>query len=208
MLVNYSIWLERLSYIGTISEKICFQNGFTGVMLRGSGISWDLRKNYDLLYFYNKIKFNIPVAQNGDCYDRFLIRFEEMYQSLSIMEQCIYLLENENTSDKIKQLNMKLSIPDRHLMKQGMEYMINHFKYCTEGFQITENETYVGIEAPKGEFGVSLLSDNSSRPYRCKIRAPGFFHLQGLDTFIRNALLADLVTTIGTLDLVFGEIDR
>jgi NADH:ubiquinone oxidoreductase subunit D len=153
---------------------------------------------------YNEIDFDIPVGINGDCYDRFLIRTEEMRQSLHIIEQCI--LNIPMGTNKIN--NNKLTAPSRNLMKHNMESLIHHFKFYTEGFTIPANETYVRVEAPKGEFGVYLLSDDSNKPYRCRIKSPGFLHLQGLDFMSKGHMIADVVTIIGTQDIVFGEIDR
>jgi len=206
LLINNRIWGERLCYVGNLKYKTILDYGFTGVMARGSGINFDIRKSYNNLLFYNKMKFCVPVGKDGDCYDRFLIRFEEMYQSLSIIRQGLELLsEVEKTT---RQSNFGFIQPDRADAKNSMEDLILHFKNVSEGFYLKENSSYYGIEAPKGEFGISLISNYKNRPFRCKIRAPGYYHLQGLNGFILNSFLADLVTTIGTLDLVFGEIDR
>lgn len=172
-------------------------------MLRGSGVCWDLRRSrpYEV---YDGLNFSVPVAENGDCYDRYLLRVEEMRQSTSLMWQCINLLP----SGPIKANDFKLSLPSKLDSKSDMESVIQHFKFCTEGFVLPENYEYAAAEAPKGEFGVFIMSDNSGKPYRCKFRAPGYYHLQGLDFMSRNAFLADVVALIGTQDIVFGEIDR
>ena len=203
MLTNNRIWKERLVDIGVVSYKKAIDWGFSGVMLRGSGIFHDLRKSqpYEI---YSEINFSIPVGSNGDCYDRYLIRVEEMRQSLSIIKQSIKLIEN----GPIKNSNFKLTPPSRLEMKNSMEAVIHHFKLFTEGSIIPFGETYTFTEAPKGEFGVYLVSNNSEKPYRCKIKAPGFAHLQALDTMSKGHMIADVVTIIGTQDIVFGEIDR
>ena len=172
-------------------------------MLRGSGVEWDLRKSqpYDV---YDRMDFDIPVGTRGDCYDRYLIRVEEMRQSLRIISQCL----NQIPDGPFKTDDYKLSPPSRTEMKESMEALIHHFKLYTEGFHVPKGETYTSVEAPKGEFGVYLVSDGTNRPYRCKIRAPGFYHLQGLDFMSRYHMLADVVTIIGTQDIVFGEVDR
>jgi len=177
--------------------------GFTGVMLRGSGVDWDLRRDFSY-EIYNKLSFDIPLGVEGDCYDRFLLRVEEMRQSLNIIKQCLELLPE----GKFKISDNKISNPSRGGMKQDMESLIHHFKYFTEGPRVRFGSYYSAVEAPKGEFGVYLFSDGSSKPYRCRIRAPGFFHLQGLEWMAKSHLLADLVTIIGTQDIVFGEVDR
>ena len=203
MLTNNRIWKQRLVEIGVVTADQALDWGFSGVMLRGSGISWDLRKTqpYDV---YDKMKFDVPVGTRGDCYDRYLIRVEEMRQSLRIIMQCI----NELPEGMIKVDDRKITPPSRSQMKQSMESLIHHFKLYTEGFVVPASETYTAVEAPKGEFGVFLVSNGTNRPYRCKIRAPGFAHLQGIDFMSRNHMLADVVTIIGTQDIVFGEVDR
>lgn len=205
ILTNNRIWCERLCNIGFVSKNTALDYGFSGVMLRGSGVIWDLRKQSKNHQYYNKLQFKIAISEDGDCYDRYLIRLEEMYQSLNLIEQCLHLLNN--VSD-LKNITYKIQLPERKLMKNQMEAMIHHFKLCTQGFMVPMGDTYTSVEAPKGEFGINLFSDGSNRPLRCKIRSPGFFHLQGIDKFMKNAFLADVVTAIGTLDLVFGEIDR
>jgi NADH dehydrogenase (ubiquinone) Fe-S protein 2 len=203
MLTENRIWKQRLVDIGVVSANDACQWGFSGVMLRGSGIYWDLRKSqpYEV---YDQLRFDIPVGNNGDCYDRYLIRVFEMKESLKIIEQCLNLMP----SGYIKTNDFKISPPSRVDMKQSMEALIHHFKMYTQGVSIPVNETYIGTEAPKGEFGVYLISDNTNRPYRCKIKAPGFNHLQALDFMSKGHLIADVVTIIGTQDIVFGEVDR
>ena len=203
MLTNNRIWKQRLVNIGIVKAQQALNWGFSGVMLRGSGICWDLRKTqpYDN---YDTINFEIPVGSKGDCYDRYLIRIEEMRQSLRIILQCLNLLP----LGLIKTDDRKITPPSRSQMKQNMESLIHHFKLYTEGFTVPTCETYSAVEAPKGEFGVYLVSNGSNKPYRCKIRAPGFAHLQGLDFMAHNHMLADVVTIIGTQDIVFGEVDR
>jgi len=203
MLTDNRIWKERLVDIGVVSSKQALEWGLSGVMLRGSGISWDLRKTqpYEI---YSELDFSIPVGNSGDCYDRYLIRVEEMRQSLKIIQDCISLIE----SGPVKTENYKVSPPSRTLMKNSMEAVIHHFKFYTEGIVLPFGETYTATEAPKGEFGVYLISNNTERPYRCKIKAPGFGHLQVLHDMAKGHMIADVVTIIGTQDIVFGEIDR
>jgi NADH dehydrogenase (ubiquinone) Fe-S protein 2 len=203
MLTNNRIWKQRLVDIGVVTADQALDWGFSGVMMRASGISWDLRKTqpYDV---YDRMKFDVPVGTRGDCYDRYLIRIEEMRQSLRIIMQCL----NEMPQGIIKVDDRKITPPSRSQMKQSMESLIHHFKLYTEGFVVPAGETYTAVEAPKGEFGVYLVSNGTNRPYRCKIRAPGFAHLQGIDFMSRNHMLADVVTIIGTQDIVFGEVDR
>ena len=203
MLTSNRIWKQRLVDVGVVSADQALDWGFSGVMLRGSGIGWDLRKTqpYDI---YNLMDFQVPVGSKGDCYDRYLIRIEEMRQSLRIIMQCL----QDMPQGVIKVDDRKITPPSRSQMKQSMESLIHHFKLYTEGFSVPAGETYTAVEAPKGEFGVFLVSNGTNRPYRCKIRAPGFAHLQGLDLMARNHMLADVVTIIGTQDIVFGEVDR
>ena len=203
LLTGNRIWKQRLVNIGVVSYSNALNWGFSGVLLRGSGISWDLRKNipYEI---YNKIDFNIPLGKNGDCYDRYLIRIFEMRESIKIIFQCI----NAIPEGPYKSLDNKLSYPSRQKMKHSMEALIHHFKLFSEGFIVPKGETYTAVEAPKGEFGVLLISDNTNKPYRCHIKAPGFLHLQGLDFMSRGHMLSDVVTIIGTQDIVFGEVDR
>jgi len=203
MLTENRIWKERLVDIGVVSKKKAIEWGFSGVMLRGSGLSWDLRKQqpYEI---YSELSFSIPVAKNGDCYDRYLIRLAEMRESLNIIHQCINLID----IGLYKTSSTKISSPLRKDFKVSMESIINHFKFYTENIIIPRNETYTATEAPKGEFGLYLIANNTNRPYRCKIKAPGFAHLQALNEMTKNHLIADIVTIIGTQDIVFGEIDR
>ena len=203
MLSENRIWRQRLVDIGEVTSDEALQWGFSGVMLRGSGIYWDLRKTqpYDI---YSKLDFNVPIRSNGDCFDRYLIRVFEMRESVKIIEQCL----NKLPVGVIKTTDSKVTPPSRFLLKSSMESLIHHFKMYTEGLKIPKNETYIASEAPKGEFGVFLVSNNSNRPFRCKIKSPGFNHLQGLDFMSTNHLIADVVTIIGTQDIVFGEVDR
>ena len=203
ILSNNRIWKNRLIDIGIITSKKAIEWGFSGVMLRGSGIVWDLRYNqpYEL---YSELDFEIPVGTNGDCYDRYLIRVEEMIQSLNIIHQCLNKIE----SGPIKTDDIKVTAPYKHEFKTYMESIIHHFKYYSNNISLPIGETYAATEAPKGEFGVYLISNNSDKPYRCKIKAPGFGHLQALDYMAKNNSIADVVTIIGTLDIVFGEVDR
>ena len=203
MLTEKRIWKQRLVDIGIVSSSDALDWGFSGVMLRGSGIKWDLRKSqpYEV---YDSLKFDIPVGSNGDCYDRYLIRIFEMKESLKIIEQCL----NNIPLGIIKTNDNKITPPSRKDMKQSMESLIHHFKIYTQGFVVPCNEVYAASEAPKGEFGVYLVSNNTNRPYRCKIKAPGFAHLQALDFMSKGHLIADVVTIIGTQDIVFGEVDR
>ena len=203
MLTENRIWKQRLVDIGVVTSNDAYQWGFSGVMLRGSGIKWDLRKSqpYEV---YEKLNFDVPAGTNGDCYDRYLIRIFEMKQSLKIIEQCL----DQMPYGPIKSSDKKVTPPSRGDMKQSMESLIHHFKMYTQGIVVPESETYVGTEAPKGEFGVYIVSNNTNRPYRCKIKAPGFNHLQALDFMSRGHLIADVVTIIGTQDIVFGEVDR
>lgn len=203
MLTGNRIWKERLVDIGIVSSKKAVDWGFSGVMLRGSGLPWDLRKTqpYEI---YSEIDFSIPLGNRGDCYDRYLIRVEEMRQSLHIIQQCLTLIPE----GPIKNANYKLNAPSRLEMKNSMEAVIHHFKLYTEGVVLPFGETYTATEAPKGEFGVYLVSNNTDKPYRCKIKAPGFGHLQALNEMSKGHMIADVVTIIGTQDIVFGEVDR
>ena len=203
MLTNNRIWKERLVDIGVVSFQKALSWGFSGVMLRGSGVPWDLRKNqpYEI---YDELSFEIPVGNRGDCYDRYLIRIEEMRQSLNIIQEVITL----NTEGPVKNVSTKLTAPTRLEMKASMEAVIHHFKFFTEGVVLPFGETFTATEAPKGEFGVYLISNNTDRPYRCKIKAPGFSHLQALNDMTKGHMIADVVTIIGTQDIVFGEVDR
>jgi len=201
------IWYQRLFNIGIINIKDALNFGFTGVLLRGSGVPWDLRNVDSKFNGYDLFHLNLPIGSVGDCYDRYLIRLYEMRSScLFLNDACSFLLKNTNGYNKL--YDHKLMPPSRKMMKKSMESLIHHFKYYTEGIFLPYGFTYGSVEAPKGEFGVSLLSLGDSLPLRCHIRAPGFFHLQGLECLLKNHLIADLTTIIGTLDLVFGEIDR
>ena len=197
------IFKQRTVDIGVVSKKEALDWGFTGPMLRGSGVAWDLRK-HEPYAIYDKVDFDIPIGKNGDCYDRYLIRMEEMKQSLKIINQ---VLDKMPTGEVIND-NPRISPPKRNTMKSSMESLISHFKLYTEGVRVPEGSVYRAVEAPKGEFGVYLVSDGTNKPYRCKIRAPGFAHLQGLDFMTKGHQLADLVACIATMDVVFGEIDR
>ena len=203
LLTNNRIWKQRLVDIGVVSYNDALNWGFSGVMLRGSGIKWDLRKS--LTYeIYDNLKFKIPIGTKGDCYDRFLIRIYEMRESLKIIKECI----NKIPEGPIKSKNNKYFIPSRGHMKHSMESLIHHFKLSTESYNVPKGETYTIVEAPKGEFGVFLVSNGYNKPYRCGIKAPGFLHLQSLDFMCRGHMIADVVTMIGTQDIVFGEVDR
>ena len=203
MLTNNRIWKERLVDIGVVTAQQAVDWGFSGVMLRGSGIPWDLRKSqpYEI---YSDLDFSIPVGSSGDCYDRYLVRVEEMRQSLVIIENAIACLQ----PGPIKINDYKVCAPSRLEMKNSMETVIHHFKFFTEGIILPSGETYMATEAPKGEFGVYLISNGTDKPFRCKIKAPGFGHLQALNEMAKGHMIADVVTIIGTQDIVFGEIDR
>lgn len=203
MLTANPIWKLRLVDIGVVSARDAIDWGFSGVMLRGSGIIWDLRKNYPY-EVYPDLIFDIPVGIRGDCFDRYTVRIQEMRQSLRILHQCI----NQIPTGSIKIEDAKISPPSRVEMKQSMEALIHHFKLYTEGMVVPVGETYTATEAPKGEFGVYLISNGTNRPYRCKIKAPGFAHLQALNFMSASHMLADVVAIIGTQDIVFGEVDR
>jgi len=203
LLSDNRIFKQRTVDVGIVSPEEAVNWGFTGPMLRGSGVAWDLRKSQPYA-IYDEINFDVPTGKNGDCYDRYLLRVEEMKQSTRIIR---YILDNIPKGDIIVK-DSRLYPPKRDDMKESMEALINHFKLFTEGVRVPAGEVYTAVEAPKGEFGVYLVSDGSSKPYRCKIRAPGFPHLQGLDFMTKGHMLADLVACIATLDVVFGEIDR
>ena len=205
LLTDNRIWKQRTVDIGVVTPEQAMQFGFTGPMLRGSGVEWDLRKKqpYEV---YDRVEFDIPVGVTGDCYDRYLVRVEEMRQSNSIVRQCIQWLR-ENPGPVMLD-NAKLVPPARTDMKQDMESLIHHFKLFTEGYRVPAGQTYQAVEAPKGEFGIYLVSDGANKPYRVKIRAPGFAHLAALDAMSRGHMLADMVAIIGSQDIVFGEIDR
>ena len=199
------IFKQRNVDIGVVTKEEAYAWGFTGVMLRGSGIAWDLRKAqpYEI---YADLDFDIPLGKNGDCYDRYLVRMEEMRQSVKIMNQCLDLLDKHKGPVLLE--NSKYTPPRRGEMKRSMEALIHHFKLYTEGFHVPAGEVYTAVEAPKGEFGVYLVGDGTNKPYRCKIRAPGYSHLQALDWMARGHMLADVSAVLGSLDIVFGEVDR
>ncbi|OIN86522.1 MAG: NADH dehydrogenase [Alphaproteobacteria bacterium CG1_02_46_17] len=203
LLTENRIFKQRTVDIGVVTAQQALDWGFTGPVIRASGLAWDLRKSqpYEV---YDRMEFDVPVGTTGDCYARYLVRMEEMRQSLKIMKQCI----KDMPQGIVKTNDYKISPPPRAEMKNSMEALIHHFKLFTEGYHVPAGETYTAVEAPKGEFGVYLVSDGTNRPYRCHIRAPGFAHLQGLDFMSRGHMLADVVANIGSLDIVFGEIDR
>jgi NADH-quinone oxidoreductase subunit D len=205
LLTDNRIWKQRLVDVGIVSPERALQMGFSGAMLRGSGIAWDLRKKqpYEV---YDRLDFDIPVGVNGDSYDRYLVRMEEMKQSNHIMKQCIDWLR-KNPGPVITD-NYKVAPPPREQMKSNMEELIHHFKLCTEGIHVPAGEAYAAVEHPKGEFGIYFVSDGANKPYRMKIRAPGYVHLSAMDEMARGHMLADVVTIIGSQDIVFGEIDR
>jgi NADH-quinone oxidoreductase subunit D len=205
LLTDNRIWKQRTVDIGIVSPERALQLGFTGPMLRGSGIAWDLRKKqpYEV---YNQLKFSIPIGKNGDCYDRYLVRIEELKQSNIIIQQCINWLK-QNTGPVIVD-NYKIAPPSRENMKDKMESLIHHFKLFTEGYCVPEGEVYSAVEHPKGEFGIYMISDGANKPYRLKVRAPGFAHLASLEEMAKGHMLADVVAIIGTQDIVFGEVDR
>jgi NADH-quinone oxidoreductase subunit D len=205
LLTDNRIWKQRTVGIGVVTPERALQMGFTGPMIRGSGIEWDLRKKqpYEV---YDKVDFDIPVGVEGDCYDRYLVRVEEMRQSNRIVKQCIEWLRN-NPGPVISE-NHKITAPARQEMKGDMEALIHHFKLFTEGYCVPEGEAYAAVEHPKGEFGIYMISDGANKPYRMKIRAPGFMHIAATDEMSRGHMLADVVAIIGTQDIVFGEVDR
>ena len=203
LLTNNRIFKQRTVDIGIVTAEEAIDWGFSGPMIRASGIPWDLRKSqpYEI---YETLDFDIPIGKHGDCYDRYLVRVEEMRQSVKIVQQCL----NKLPSGPININNQKIVPPPRAEMKRSMEALIHHFKLYTEGYHVPSGEIYAAVEAPKGEFGVYLIADGSNHPYRCKIRAPGFAFLQGLDFMSRGHMLADIVAIIGSMDIVFGEVDR
>ncbi|HVB89370.1 MAG TPA: NADH-quinone oxidoreductase subunit D [Beijerinckiaceae bacterium] len=207
LFVGNRIFKQRNVDIGVVSLEQCWQWGFSGVMVRGSGAAWDLRKAqpYEC---YEEMEFDIPVGRHGDNYDRQVVRMEEMRQSTSIMKQCVEKLLSAGGRGPIATPNHKIVPPTRPEMKRSMEALIHHFKLFTEGFHVPAGEVYAAVEAPKGEFGVYLVSDGTDKPYRCKIRAPGFAHLQAMDFLCRHHMLADVSAILGSLDIVFGEVDR
>ena len=203
LLTGNRIFKQRNVDIGVVSRQDAHKWGFSGIMLRGSGVPWDLRRNqpYEI---YSELDFKIPLGKNGDCYDRYLCRVQEMHESVKIIQQCIDMMPEGPVMSK----NNKVTPPRRSEMKQSMEALIHHFKLYTEGFRVPEGEVYSCVEAPKGEFGVYLVSDGSNKPYRCHIRAPGFPHLAAMDYLNKGHMLADVSAILGSLDIVFGEIDR
>ena len=203
LLTDNRIFKQRNVDIGIVSQQDALDYSFSGVMLRGSGVAWDLRKSqpYEC---YEKFNFKIPVGKNGDCYDRYLCRIEEMRESINIMKQCL----KDIPTGSIKAIDGKVSPPPKSEIKKSMEALIHHFKLFTEGYRVDAGEIYTAVEAPKGEFGVYLVSDGSNKPYKCKIRAPSFSHLQAMDYLIKGHMLADVPAVLGSLDVVFGEIDR
>jgi NADH-quinone oxidoreductase subunit D len=203
LLTANRIWKQRTVDIGIMSAEAAMAWGFTGPCLRASGVPWDLRKSqpYEM---YDKLDFKIAVGRNGDCYDRYLMRIAEMRESVSMITQCLAAMK----PGPVKVQDRKFSPPSRAEMKRSMEALIHHFKLYTEGFHVPAGATYTAVEAPKGEFGVYLVADGTNRPYRCKIRATGFAHLQAIETMSKRHMLADAVAIIGSLDIVFGEIDR
>jgi len=205
LLTDNRIWKQRLVNVGVVSPERAMQLGFSGPMLRGSGIAWDLRKKqpYEV---YDRLDFDIPVGKTGDCYDRYLVRVEEMRQSNRILQQCIDWLR-ANPGPVITD-NHKVAPPSRAGVKSNMEEMIHHFKLCSEGIHVPEGQVYSAVEHPKGEFGIYAVSDGANKPYRLKIRAPGYVHLSAMDEMTRGHMIADVVTMVGTIDIVFGEIDR
>ena len=207
LLTGNRIFKQRNVDIGVVSLKDAWAWGFSGVMVRGSGAAWDLRKAqpYEC---YSELDFDIPIGKNGDCYDRYCLRMEEMRQSIRIMKQVIAKLREPEGQGPVTVLDNKIVPPRRGEMKQSMEALIHHFKLYTEGFHVPAGEIYAAVEAPKGEFGVYLVSDGTNKPYKCKIRAPGFAHLQAMDFLCKGHMLADVSAILGSLDIVFGEVDR
>ena len=203
LLTDNRIFKQRNVDIGIVSKQDALDYSFSGVMLRGSGVPWDLRKSqpYDC---YKDLDFKIPIGKNGDCYDRYLCRIEEMRESIKIINQCL----DKMPKGPIKTNDNKISPPKKQLLKESMEALIHHFKLFTEGYRVDKGEIYTAVEAPKGEFGVYLISDGSNKPYKCKIRAPGFSHLQAMDYLIKGHMLADVPAVLGSMDIVFGEVDR
>jgi NADH-quinone oxidoreductase subunit D len=207
LLTENRIFKQRNVDIGIVKLEDCFAWGFSGVMVRGSGAAWDLRKAqpYEC---YAELDFDIPIGKNGDNYDRYLIRMEEMRQSVKIMKQCVEKLNSPEGKTPVTSRDGKVVPPTRPEMKRSMEALIHHFKLYTEGYKVPAGEVYAAVEAPKGEFGVYLVSDGTNKPYRCKLRTPGFAHLQAMDFMCRGHMLADVSAVLGSLDIVFGEVDR
>jgi len=207
LLTANRIFKQRNVDIGVVPLKEAWERGFSGVMVRGSGAAWDLRKAqpYEC---YAEMEFDIPIGKNGDCYDRYLIRMEEMRQSVRIMKQCVQKLRSPDGQGPVAVTDNKIFPPRRGEMKRSMESLIHHFKLYTEGVHVPAGDVYTAVEAPKGEFGVYLVSDGTNKPYKCKIRAPGFAHLQAMDHLCKGHLLADISAILGSIDIVFGEVDR
>lgn len=205
LLQDNRIWKQRTVGIGVVSPEEAKAWGFTGPMLRGSGIAWDLRKKQTYAA-YDQVDFDIPIGVNGDCYDRYLVRMEEMVQSTRIIKQCVQWLKANPGPVMVDEY--KVAPPNREMMKEDMESMIHHFKLFTEGYTVPAGEVYAAVEAPKGEFGAYIISDDSNKPFRLKLRAPGFAHLSAMNDMVKGHMLADVVSVIGTMDIVFGEIDR
>jgi NADH-quinone oxidoreductase subunit D len=207
LFVENRIFKQRNVDIGVVTLEECWKWGFSGPVLRGSGAAWDLRRAqpYEC---YDEMEFDIPVGKHGDCYDRQVVRLEEMRQSVRIMRQCVNKLLDRANEGPVLAPNHKITPPRRDQMKRSMESLIHHFKLFTEGFHVPAGEVYAAVEAPKGEFGVYLVADGTDKPYKCKIRAPGFAHLQAMDFLSRGHLLADVSAILGSLDIVFGEVDR
>ncbi|MBL8792161.1 MAG: NADH-quinone oxidoreductase subunit D [Rhizobiales bacterium] len=207
LLTGNRIFKQRNVDIGTISLEDALARGFSGVNLRSCGVPWDLRRSqpYEC---YSDLEFSIPIGKNGDNFDRYLIRMQEMREAAKIMKQCVNLLSSAEGQGPVSSTDGKVVPPKRGEMKKSMEALIHHFKLYTEGYKVPEGEVYAAVEAPKGEFGVYLVSDGSNKPYRCRIRAPGFAHLQAMDFLCRGHMLADISAVLGSLDIVFGEVDR
>lgn len=203
LLTENRIFKQRTVDIGIVTKDEALDLGFSGPMLRGSGVAWDLRKSqpYEV---YDKMQFDIPVGKNGDCYDRYLIRIVEMYESIKIIKQACEAIPK----GEVKSLDRKISPPPREEMKRSMEALIHHFKLYTEGYHVPAGEYYAAVEAPKGEFGVYVVADGTNKPYRCRLRAPGFIHLQAMDFMTKGHMLADVPAVLGSMDIVFGEVDR
>jgi len=203
LLTDNRIFKQRNVDVGVVTKQEALEYSFSGVMLRGSGVPWDLRKSqpYEC---YKDFNFKIPIGKNGDCYDRYLCRIEEMRESIKIMKDCI----KKMPLGPVKSIDGKITPPKKNDLKNSMEALIHHFKLFTEGFRVPEGEIYTAVEAPKGEFGVYLVSDGGNKPYKCKIRAPGFSHLQAMDYLLKGHMLADVPAVLGSLDIVFGEVDR
>ena len=207
LLTGNRIFKQRNALIGIVTEEDALEWGYSGVMVRGSGMAWDLRRAqpYEC---YSEMDFDIPIGKNGDNYDRYLIRVQEMRESVKIMKQCVAMLNSPAGHGPVSSSDGKIVPPKRAEMKRSMEALIHHFKLYTEGYKVPAGEVYAAVEAPKGEFGVYLVSDGSNKPYRCKLRAPGFAHLQAMDFMCRGHMLADVSAVLGSLDIVFGEVDR